>query len=337
MLVLVHVVALSSLLLRGPSAAEATTIEPIEPRRVAEVPAAMSSHIGLLISRNEPAVVRGALKETEMAPWQDDNILLGLAGTTAHCGSGGSSHGSSSSGAAGSCEQQQQPHLTVRALPRAGAHKGGTPARFVRRGSTPAYAEKNLSLAAFVRSYQDPSHPDILYLARRDLSIELAGLLPILPDFPFPADTMGAAAPRGAHTVYWGSHAPITQLHYDSFDGVVCVVAGGWKKFLLVDPLHASALLYSHEERDGNTSPVSLDQPEETAKRFPLARFVSPFEVVLHPGDCLVIPVYWYHQVESAPERTISVNYWRVVDKARKDIMGKMLCGHTHNKAAKRC
>ena len=114
-------------------------------------------------------------------------------------------------------------------------------------------------------------------------------------------------------------------------------MAGGWKKFSLVDPFQASALLYSHEERDGNTSPVRLDQPDEIDRRFPLAKYLLPLEATLRPGDCLLVPVYWFHQVESATERTISVNYWRQPDAKRKDIIGKLLCGHTHSKAAKRC
>ena len=65
---------------------------------------------------------------------------------------------------------------------------------------------------------------------------------------------------------YWsGVGAPITQLHYDSRDNLVCVAAGGWKKFRLVDPVQSAALLYSHDERDGNTSPVRLDDPVHTA------------------------------------------------------------------------
>jgi hypothetical protein len=68
---------------------------------------------------------------------------------------------------------------------------------------------------------------------------------------------------------YWsGVGAPITQLHYDSRDNLVCVAAGGWKTFRLVDPVQSAALLYSHDDRDGNTSPVRLDDPVHTAAEY---------------------------------------------------------------------
>ena len=131
--------------------------------------------------------------------------------------------------------------------------------------------------------------------------------------------------------------APVTQLHYDSRDNVVCVASGGWKTFRLVDPVQSAALLYSHSDRDGNTSPVPLDDSVRIATEFPLARFAAVATVTLHPRDCLFLPIYWFHEVESAPTRTISINWWRTPDARRKDIMGKLLCGHTNRKAAKRC
>jgi hypothetical protein len=45
----------------------------------------------------------------------------------------------------------------------------------------------------------------------------------------------------------------------------------------------------------------------------------------------------WLHQVESAPTRTISINWWRTPDARRKDVIGKLMCGHTNRKAARRC
>jgi hypothetical protein len=34
---------------------------------------------------------------------------------------------------------------------------------------------------------------------------------------------------------------------------------------------------------------------------------------------------------------TISINWWRTPDARRKDVIGKLMCGHTNRKAARRC
>lgn len=48
-------------------------------------------------------------------------------------------------------------------------------------------------------------------------------------------------------------------------------------------------------------------------QRHPLFADSHPFTVTLEPGDALLLPAYWYHQVESfaPPGRlNIAVNYW---------------------------
>ena len=72
-------------------------------------------------------------------------------------------------------------------------------------------------------------------------------------------------------------------------------------------------------------------------REYPMARFALPVKTTLQPGDCMFLPVYWFHQVESIG-RSISVNYWRTVKPAeRKEAIGKFLCGHTNRRAAKTC
>merc|ERR1712190_137782 len=100
----------------------------------------------------------------------------------------------------------------------------------------------------------------------------------------------------------------------------------------------SAALLYSDSKRDGNTSPVPIDLPvEQWVDKYPLAQYALPVLANLEPGDCMFLPIYWFHQVESAAARTISVNWWREPSKERKDIIGKLLCGHSNRKAMKTC
>ena len=136
--------------------------------------------------------------------------------------------------------------------------------------------------------------------------------------------------------MYLGAGAPVTQLHYDARENLVCVVAGGYKTFELYDPLTAAALMYLDNAAFGNASPVPLD-PAQRAPEYPMAQYALPSRVTLRTGDCLYLPIYWLHAVLSAPERTVSINHWRVPSRRKKDTFGRLLCGHTHRQASSRC
>ena len=56
---------------------------------------------------------------------------------------------------------------------------------------------------------------------------------------------------------------------------------------------------------------VNVTHPDLT--RHPLFKDAFPFTVDLHPGDALLLPAYWYHQVDSYAEEgklNVAVNYW---------------------------
>ena len=56
---------------------------------------------------------------------------------------------------------------------------------------------------------------------------------------------------------------------------------------------------------------VNVTHPDLT--RHPLFADAQPFTVELGPGDALLLPAYWYHQVDSfaSPDGlNVAVNYW---------------------------
>ena len=56
---------------------------------------------------------------------------------------------------------------------------------------------------------------------------------------------------------------------------------------------------------------VNVTHPD--LRRHPLYRDSSVFTVEVKAGDALVLPAYWYHQVESFAEPghlNVAVNYW---------------------------
>lgn len=55
---------------------------------------------------------------------------------------------------------------------------------------------------------------------------------------------------------------------------------------------------------------VDFENPD--FERFPGMAHLEGVETVLGPGEVLHIPMYWWHQIESLPNRghTVSVNFW---------------------------
>ena len=48
--------------------------------------------------------------------------------------------------------------------------------------------------------------------------------------------------------------------------------------------------------------------------RHPLFKDAITFQITVHPGDALLLPAYWFHQVDSYTDRrdslNVAVNYW---------------------------
>lgn len=213
-------------------------------RGIEEVPVGdVAIELAAFADRNEPLVVRAAIEPTFLDVWQDDEQLRALSDRCMDS----------------SCDAETS-LVAVRTLPRDKAPQGA--ARFVRHGHSLGYSKRNLTIHEFLNHYNNSTHPEVLYLAQADVAVELPYLGKVLPPFPLPPGILGEAAPTAPTTVYWGAHDTITQLHYDSRDNLVCVLSGA-KNFSLVDPFTSSAVLYSREDRDGNSSPVALDLPDE--------------------------------------------------------------------------
>lgn len=256
--------------------------------------------------RNEPFVCRKCLPRDSLLWWKDDANLANAAGNEI---------------------------IRVRSLKRAAI---GEPSYFQRIGET-KHSHLNISLRDFLVEYSDASSNYHLYAAQIDIAKTLPQLsthLPLLPtEF---LEAIGPPVSKLATTVYMGAGAPETQLHYDSFENLVCIVAGGYKLFELYDPITSSALLYFNQKEYGNVSPVPPDE-DEKRENYPMAKYALSSKVRLEPGDCLYLPIYWFHGVRSSKDRTISINWWRRPKGKKKDTIGKLMCGHTHRKSSANC
>ena len=104
----------------------------------------------------------------------------------------------------------------------------------------------------------------------------------------------------------------------------------GTKKFTIIDParLHTAYPCVQKMMQLRRTAPGAFEQvltdreldnfplvnvTHPDLSRHPLYRDSSVFTVEVKAGDALVLPAYWYHQVESFAEPghlNVAVNYW---------------------------
>jgi hypothetical protein len=101
----------------------------------------------------------------------------------------------------------------------------------------------------------------------------------------------------------WLSHpGVVTQTHYDPQYNFLSQLQGT-KRVILFPPSETSLYLYPHIHRSYRQSQLPLEffdqnQTHPNQNLFPTLP-QSGVEVVLHPGDTLFIPPYWYHRVEA--------------------------------------
>lgn len=122
-----------------------------------------------------------------------------------------------------------------------------------------------------------------------------------------PMALVGNAGPR-----LWIGHPSNVSSHYDTYDNLICCVAGT-RKFTLYSPDCVGSLYVGPIDNTMAGQPVSLAASmPEAADRFP--RFAeikdSAIEIELHPGDALYLPKLWWHQVRSTAPVNAMINYW---------------------------
>ena len=208
-----------------------------------------------------------------------------------------------------------------------------------------AYQEKNMTSSDFFSQYKDHSGLDNdddehWYAAQVDVVTTLPGLLKYIASSAAPKhqlmEAVGPTPSTSRHpvTLYFGAGERTTQLHYDSLENVVCLASGGTKTFALYDPVSSSKYLYIDRSVHGNFSPSN---PTKPSPNHPMAKFALPSIVTLSVGDCLYLPVYWYHTVTSSDERTISINWWRSPNTQKMSMLESIFCGKQDFGAGAKC
>jgi hypothetical protein len=268
--------------------------------------------VAAFVDRNEPFVCRGCLPPKRLQFWDSDENILQAAGADAS--------------------------IPVRSAKRQiiSTEKGNNKDTTLFRrleippgGKKSAYKQSEMKLQEFFKKYRDPGTTEHLYGAQ----------MPILTHLPKLLDTIRSTSPPGSILEAIGpdpplSHKPLsmyigigpltTQTHYDSLENFVCVTSGGSKTFDLYDPASASLYMYIDRRKEGNGASVF----DENNQDHPISKYAIPTRISLSTGDCLYLPVYWYHSVSTGKDRTISINWWRSPKREKMLDLEHLFCGH---------
>ncbi|MCJ1290094.1 hypothetical protein MMC34_001629 [Xylographa carneopallida] len=175
----------------------------------------------------------------------------------------------------------------------------------------------------------DGSRDEIGYLAQHDLFAQIPALRRdiLIPDFCYTDPPPPAAGtPLAAKSVsrleepllnaWFGPAGTISPLHTDPYHNILCQVVG--QKYVRLYCPRGTKNLYPREMEDGidmsNTSRVPVELVEMQLEDDPESEFCmfgdAPYvETILREGECLYIPVGWWHYVRSLTV-SFSVSFW---------------------------
>jgi hypothetical protein len=173
------------------------------------------------------------------------------------------------------------------------------------------FAGGRASLAQYlarIREGMDQSDPPSIYVGSTDLDTYLPGLREqnrVVPDGALP----GAQAPLAS---IWIGNRTIAAAHWDMSNNVACPLVGR-RRFTLFPPDQVANLYPGPLEPTPGGQVVSMvDFRAPDHARYPgFPEALATARVAeLDPGDMLVYPALWWHQVEALDAFNVMVNYW---------------------------
>ncbi|KAI4145397.1 MAG: hypothetical protein LQ340_006302 [Diploschistes diacapsis] len=187
-----------------------------------------------------------------------------------------------------------------------------------------------LSFRDFMDRYMlNPEGDEIAYLAQHNLFSQIPSLRSdiAIPDFCY---TTPPGPEKGTPLHYkdvekleepllnawFGPAGTISPLHTDPYHNILCQVVG--KKYVRLYAPGETDRLYPRGIEDGgidmsNTSQVPVEMVEMGLEvgsdEFPLFNHAPYVDTILQEGDCLYIPVGWWHYVRALTV-SFNVSFW---------------------------
>ncbi|MBZ4416551.1 cupin-like domain-containing protein [Myxococcus sp. RHSTA-1-4] len=153
----------------------------------------------------------------------------------------------------------------------------------------------------FIRRLLEGGPSNDLYLTARNFALERPELRGLMEDLRYPQGVLRETDLVGAVKLWVGPAGTRTALHHD-LGNVFFGQISGRKRFRLI-PSFQTHQVYSHRDV---WSQVDADRPD--LERFPAYREADVLETVVGPGEMLLIPAGWWHQV-FALDVSVSVTF----------------------------
>jgi lysine-specific demethylase 8 len=202
------------------------------------------------------------------------------------------------------------------------------------------WGQKIITFKEFLNDYvllEESSCLATGYLAQHDLFAQIPSLRrdittpdycytsPPPPHFSSPLAQKHSEMPQLEDPLlnaWFGPAGTISPLHTDPYHNILAQVVG--RKYVRLYAPHESEMLYARGIEDGgvdmnNTSALDVgvlagwDGTEEEQRKahvqFPLFREAKFVDCILEEGECLYIPVGWWHYVRSLSV-SFSVSFW---------------------------
>ncbi|KAL8944867.1 MAG: hypothetical protein Q9216_000157 [Gyalolechia sp. 2 TL-2023] len=193
------------------------------------------------------------------------------------------------------------------------------------------WGQSIITFKDFMENYMMSEAPDtstLGYLAQHDLFSQIPSLRNdiAIPDYcytiPPALEAAGSARTRKPPppqleepllNAWFGPAGTVSPLHTDPYHNILCQVVG--KKYIrLYSPEQTDKLYPKGIEEGGvdmsNTSEVDAEAAAEVLNAdFPLFLQAEYVETILSEGECLYIPVGWWHYVRSLSV-SFSVSFW---------------------------
>ncbi|KDO23104.1 hypothetical protein SPRG_11948 [Saprolegnia parasitica CBS 223.65] len=189
-------------------------------------------------------------------------------------------------------------------------------------------AAANMPFAAFVDKLRRATNSSTsYYLEYLSLTTYVPELLADIPSYAW-ADFLKLEV----QNLWFGDGKSVGKLHFDAYENIMVMVAGS-KEFVLIDPSDNRRLYEGHIREaqydiddDGVfhrtrllqstsmvNSPVDMNNPSDMRK-YPRFQDTTPLRCIIHEGDALFLPSFWWHEVKSSPAvnepRNVAVNFW---------------------------
>lgn len=149
---------------------------------------------------------------------------------------------------------------------------------------------RRMPFRRFIEAVTQPGAGNDAYVTAYNSAANTAALAPLMEDL----GRLDRYLTDDAGMLWIGPAGTFTPIHFDLTNNLLVQVTGA-KRLHLFPPAEAGRLAH----RRHVFSDVHDIEDEDRLARFPEAREAQRFEVVLGPGDCLFIPVGWFHQVRS--------------------------------------